>query len=86
MQITAIIRGRGQLTIPEEIRKSLSWISESVAVTISTVSDSKVLIEPHRITSKVNWNLLRSSISRVREFTGKTGNLAKFIVQDREAH
>ena len=82
---TAIIRDRGQLTIPDSIRKTLSWVAPMSAITISVVKADEIVIRPHYSQKVVDWDKLWKQIKRVRAFKGKgRGNLSAFIIEDRE--
>jgi bifunctional DNA-binding transcriptional regulator/antitoxin component of YhaV-PrlF toxin-antitoxin module len=86
IQTTSIIRDRGQLTIPETIRKAVGWVSPLSAVSISTVHPDEIVIRPHRSQKEVDWDKLWKQIRRVRAFKGKgRGNLSAFIAKDRES-
>ncbi len=83
MNAVSIIRDRGQLTIPDSIRKVISWVSPMSAVTISVIKPNEIVIRPHQ--AQVDWDKLWKQIKRVRAFKGKgQGNLSAFIANDRE--
>lgn len=85
MNAVSIIRDRGQLTIPDSIRKTLNWVSPMSAVTISVVKPNEIVIRPHQ--KKVDWDKLWKQMKRVRAFKGKNkGSLSDFIIKDRETH
>ena len=88
MNTVSIIRDRGQLTIPDSIRKVIGWVSPMSAVTISVVKPDEIVIKPHVSKQKeVDWNKLWKQLKRVRAFKGKGhGNLSAFVVKDREIH
>ena len=48
VQINTIIRDRGQMTIPREIREKKSWLSAGSVVTIILVSRYKIVITPYK--------------------------------------
>jgi len=54
MQIhtTAIIRDRGQLTIPLKIRRQLNWLTPNCVVTLTVTKDKKILVSPYVATAK----------------------------------
>lgn len=86
-QDTAIIRNRGQLTIPDSIRKTVKWANPLSAVDISVVKLDEIVIKPHQPQKEVDWDKLWKRIKRVRAFKGKGGgNLSKFIAEDRYRH
>ena len=86
MKTTSIIRERGQLTIPNSIRRIVNWATPMSAVSISVVKPDEIVIRPHQYQKEVDWDKLWKQIKRVRAFKGKgRGNLSTFIMEDREA-
>ena len=84
-QGTAIIRDRGQLTIPDSIRKVVNWATPLSAVTISVVNPDEIVIKPHK--SQVDWDKIWEGIKSARAIKGKgRGSLSKFIAEDRYRH
>ena len=84
-QGTAIIRDRGQLTIPDSIRKVVKWATPLSAVTISVVNPDEIVIKPHK--SQVDWDKIWEAIKSARAIKGKgRGSLSKFIAEDRYRH
>lgn len=87
LQTTGIIRDRGQLTIPEPIRKIIGWASPLSAVSISIVHPDEIVIRPHRPQKEVDWDRIWKGIKRSRSLKGKgSGSLSKFIAEDRYRH
>jgi len=88
MQSTATIRQRGQLTLPDEIRDKISWLSPGSAVIITTSSKNEIKIIPYQRFNKkeIDWRIIWDQIKLVRTFKGKRGNLSNFIVEDRYRH
>jgi len=86
IQGTAIIRDRGQITIPEKIRKSLRWPTTNSVVSLLTTAQNEIIIKPYKGTKEVNWSHLWNSIELSRSYYGKRGNLSSFISSDRENH
>lgn len=84
--VTTIIRQRGQLTIPELIRAQCAWAKPDNVVSIHTINNDKIIIEPYHKRKKIDWKKLRQQIELVRSFKGKRGNLSKFIIEDRLKH
>jgi len=86
MKTVSIIRERGQLTIPESIRRIVSWAAPLSAVSVSVVNPDEIVIRPHQHQKKTDWDKLWKQIKKVRSFEGKGhGNLSAFIVEDRES-
>lgn len=88
IHITAIIRDRGQITIPNKIRKRINWAQPNTVISITIPSNKKIVIEPFekKEQKKVDWDKIWEGIKWARSIKGKRGNLSKFIVEDRERH
>lgn len=85
MQTTCIIRERGQLTIPESIRREISWATPMSAVSISIIRPDEIVIKPH--VQKVNWEQIWESIRRSRAILGKGAvKSVEFMASDRASH
>lgn len=86
LQATAIIRQRGQLTIPDQIRGFLSWIIPNSVVTITIGQNEEIIVKPYAKdkTKKIDWKGIWERIEIADSFWGKRGNLSKFIVEDRD--
>ncbi len=85
MKVVSIIRDRGQLTIPDSIRRLVSWTSPMSAISISVANPNEIIIKPHRQDYDEDkiWELLRKS--RAIKGTGR-GSAAEFIEKDRQSH
>ena len=84
MRTTAIIRDRGQITIPEKIRSKLTWASNNSVVTITATKPDEISIQPIGSQADVDWDKLWKDLKRVRAYRGKgRGNLSAFIAKDR---
>lgn len=84
MKAVSIVRGRGQLTIPDSIRRVVPWIIPMSAISISVNKPDEITIKPHQ--KITDWDKLWKLIKRVRTFKGKgRGNLSAFIAEDRQA-
>lgn len=85
MQTVSIIRQRGQLTIPESIRKNVSWISPLSAVSIRVVKADEIVIKPHQ--QRIDWDKIWALIRKSRAIKGKgKGSAAEFLEKDRRSH
>lgn len=85
MQILSIIRERGQLTIPESIRKVVSWAGPMSAISISVVKPDEIIIRPH--TQSIDLNQIWENIKKSRNISGKGNvNASKFLEADRNQH
>ena len=85
VQTTVVVRDRGQLTIPDKIRKSVNWINPSSVVTVTSDKPDEIIIQPYS-PKKVDWDKLWKMIKKSRSIKGKRGNLSEFIAQDRYRH
>jgi bifunctional DNA-binding transcriptional regulator/antitoxin component of YhaV-PrlF toxin-antitoxin module len=85
MKSVSIIRRRGQLTIPDSIRKAITWMNPLSAVNISVSKPDEVIITPHKqtIDYKATWNKIKKSRSIVGK--GKV-SAYHFIQKDRNTH
>lgn len=87
LQSTAIIRDRGQLTIPDLIRGRNDWVSPGSVVTVLQTGANEIVIKPHAEGKKVNWDKLWKNIELTRSYEGSySGSLSEFIALDRESH
>lgn len=86
LQTTSIIRDRGQLTIPDSIRRILSWVTPMSAVTVSVVKPDEIVIKPHQ--TRVDWDKIWVGIRKARAMKGKgkTLSAAEFLNKDRKSH
>lgn len=86
MKAVSIIRDRGQLTIPDSVRKLVSWVAPMSAVTISVVKPDEIVIAPHK--KQYDWDKIWEGIrkSRAIKGKGKAISAAEFLEQDRRSH
>lgn len=85
MKTVSIIRDRGQLTIPDSIRKIITWMRPMSAVTISIIKPDEVVIKPHQ--ENVNWDKIWEGIRKARSIHGKGKiSAAEFLQKDRLSH
>ncbi len=85
MKTTGIIRDRGQLTIPDSIRKAVNWITPLSAVSISIVKPDEIVIKPHQ--QQINWDQIWSNIKKSRSISGKGNiNTSEILQADRNSH
>lgn len=85
MKAVSIIRDRGQLTIPDSIRKVVNWVNPMSAISISVVRPDEIIIRPHHQT--IDWDKIWENIRKSRAIEGK-GNIstAEFLEKDRHSH
>jgi bifunctional DNA-binding transcriptional regulator/antitoxin component of YhaV-PrlF toxin-antitoxin module len=85
MQTVSIIRNRGQLTIPDSIRKAIKWLNPLSAVVISVNSADEIVITPHN--QIIDYDAIWKKIERSRAIVGKgKGSASQFLQKDRNAH
>ena len=85
MQAVSIIRDRGQLTIPDAIRKLAPWVNPMSAVTISVMKSDEIVIKPHK--REYDWDKIWEMVKRSRAIKGKgSGSALQFIAKDRRSH
>lgn len=85
-QATAIVRQRGQLTIPDFIREAVDWIFPGSVVSVSQTKNDEIVIKPHTSYVKtIAWDKLWKNIELARSYQGKyKGSLSRFVIEDRE--
>jgi len=84
MNSTIILRDRGQLTLPEAIRKTLPWLTRSTALTVSVENPQKLVLTPLQPAATVPWDMMWNGITLARSFEGQGRNLSQSIADDRE--
>ncbi len=86
MKTISIIRERGQLTIPDSIRRLVHWVTPSSAVSISVIKPDEIVIRPHQ--SQVNWDEIWEGIKQARSIKGrgKAISAVEFLQKDRRSH
>lgn len=84
MKTVAIIRERGQLTIPEPIREIAGWVSTSSVVSISIENPQEIVVTPHQVLSQMGLENLQLLIKKSRAIKGK-GDLSAhaFLMKER---
>lgn len=80
----AVVRQRGQITIPDAIRRAAGWVEIDAAVTVYLAEDGSIQIKPYTKGEKPNNDTMWAAIHKARSIKGKGGNLAAFIVKDRQ--
>ncbi len=85
MKTVSIIPDRGQLTIPDSVRRLVSWVTPQSVVTISVIKSDQILITPHQ--RQVDWDKIWESIRKSRAIKGKNAISAVEVLQrDRQNH
>lgn len=84
VRTVSVIRERGQITIPDTIRKIAKWANPSSVVTISLEKPDEIRIEPHQTKKTIDWSKVWDAITLARSFRGKRSNISSFIARDRK--
>lgn len=86
MKTVSIIRDRGQLTIPDSIRRLVNWITPMSAVSISIVKPDEIVIKPH--IKSIDKDQIWENIRKARAIKGKglTTSAIEFLMKDRQSH
>lgn len=86
METTAVVRQRGQLTIPDNLRRIADWLSSGSVVQLQATS-REIKISPYQNAQKIiDWDVVWEKIRLSRTFRGKVENLSEFIAADRARH
>lgn len=81
----SVIRGRGQLTIPDAIRAQREWATPNSVVTITSEHPDEITIRPHK--KQYDWDKIWEAVRKARAIKGKgRGSLSEFIIKDRQRH
>ncbi len=85
MKNVVIVRNRGQITIPDPIRKTVGWVNPMSAVSISVTKPDEIVLKPHQ--NKLDWDQIWKNIKVSRAIPGK-GNESgyDFLEKDRTSH
>lgn len=86
LQTTGVLRQRGQLTIPDQIREFLGWLVPNAVVSFTVSKNKTVTLGPHvkDMAHAVDWENIWERIEIADSFRGKQGNLSQFIIEDRD--
>lgn len=88
MMTNVVVRQRGQVTIPDDVRNMVAWLSEGSAVGLEMVEKEMLVLRPHaKINArKFSWEDVSKKINLARSFKGQNGDLSGFIIEDRNNH
>jgi bifunctional DNA-binding transcriptional regulator/antitoxin component of YhaV-PrlF toxin-antitoxin module len=85
MKAVSIVRSRGQLTIPDSIRKVVDWVTPMSAISISVIRPDEIVIRPHH--KNIDWDKIWENINKSRAIEGKGNTSAsEFLEKDRNSH
>ncbi len=84
MKTVGIIRDRGQLTIPEPVRKIAGWVSSSSVVSISIENPQEIVVSPHQVLNQLELEVLFTAIKKARAIKGRGDMSAHaFLLKER---
>lgn len=94
IQTISKIRGRGQLTVPLEIRSALNWPKEEVMVKIVTIQDGfrveKLPVShpqhPKKKLTKKEWDKIYEDMEAFSKTGRQDIKLTDFLRKDRDTH
>lgn len=86
MKSVSIIRSKGQLTIPDNIRKKVNWANPMSPVTFILAGPDEIVIKPYRI--QADRAKIWEDMTRIRSFRGegKAISASEFLEADRKSH
>lgn len=85
---SSIIRQRGQLTLPESLRRRLDWLGEDKVVQIVLNADNKVVVTPYlpsQNNKNTDWNGIWKTVNKFQK-KRNTISLSDFVIRDRYSH
>lgn len=93
-QTIAKIRGRGQLTVPQNIRQALNWPEDEIMVKIVTIQDGfrverLPLAHPQakqKKLSKKEWDRIWKDLEKFSKSGRQDIKLTDFVRKDRDTH
>jgi len=82
---TAVIRQRGQITIPDKLREELSWLQVGEVVGL-VIEDDEVRVKPKARTGDkaFDYDEFQRRVELARTFEGTRGDLSRAVMEDRE--
>lgn len=94
IQTISKVRQRGQLTIPQEVRKALNWPEDEVVVKIATIQDGfrveKLPIShpqnPNKKLTKKQWDRIYKNMEKINKSGKQNVKLTDFLRHDRDTH
>ncbi len=94
IQTISRIRGRGQLTVPLEIRSALNWPEDEILVKIVTIQDGfrveKLPLShpqhPKKKLTKGEWDEIYETMEKISKSGKQNIRLTDFLRHDRDTH
>ena len=82
-----VIRQRGQITIPDEIRREIEWAAPDSVVSIELADNGDIRICPYQKQNEAayDWDAMWTRIRASRSIRGKGGSLSGFVIKDRHS-
>lgn len=94
---TIKVRERGQMTLPENIRRQIDWLNTGsiLEIKINPLQD-KLIIKPllsnkstankkvFKQNNQPNWNKIKKKLKTIRTWGRQDVNLTEFLINDRE--
>lgn len=85
LQKVSIVRNRGQLTIPEQIRRAAKWLEADSAVSISMAKANEIVIKPQK--KVFDKKEILKKVKKAQAIKGRgTISAAEFLEIDRASH
>lgn len=93
-QTISKIRGRGQLTVPQDIRQALNWPDDEVIVKVTTINDGfrveRLPIShpqhPKKRLTKGEWDKIYENMEKFSKSGKQNIKLTNFLRHDRDTH
>lgn len=93
-QSIAKIRGRGQFTVPQDIRAALNWPEEELIVKVTTIQDGfrveRLPIShpqhPKKKLTKEEWDQIYKNMEAFSKTGRQDVKLTDFLRKDRDTH
>ena len=82
MKTTSIVRDRGQLTIPDSVRESLSWLYPLAAVDITVCDEYTITLSPHAHRHQSSWDECIQKIELAQTFPSHSSRSASDIINE----
>ncbi len=86
------IRGRGQFTVPQNVRQALNWPEDEIIVKVTTQSDGfrveRLPIShpqhPKKKLTKEEWDRIWQAFDKIRKSGRQDIDLREFVRKDRD--
>jgi len=93
-QTISKIRGRGQFTVPLDIREALNWVEDELVVKVTTFNDGfrveRLPVShprhPKKKLTKKEWDQIYADMQRISKSGKQNVKLTDFLRHDRDTH